>query len=80
MPRGVYVSEVVAGSAAERAGIVRGNIITEFGGNKISSTEDLVSIMDYYAAGEVVEVEIMQGSPSGWESKTVMVILGRRME
>ena len=80
MPRGVYVSEVVAGSAAERAGIVRGNIITEFGGNKISSTEDLASIMDYYAAGEVVEVEIMQGSPSGWESKTVMVILGRRME
>lgn len=80
MPKGAYVSEVIADSAAEKAGIIKGNIITEFGGNKISSAEDLLSVMEYYAAGDVVEVVVMQGSPSGWESKKVVVILGERTE
>lgn len=80
MPKGAYVSQVTEGSAAAKAGIMKGNIITGFDGNKIASSEDLIKVMEYYAAGDVVEVEIMQGSPTGWESKTVVVILGSRTE
>ena len=80
MPKGAYVSQVTEGSAAAKAGIMKGNIITGFDGNKIASSEDLIKVMEYYAAGDVVEVEIMQGSPVGWESKTVVVILGSRTE
>lgn len=80
MPKGVYVSQVFEGTGAEAAGIVKGNIITEFDGNKINSSEDLLRVMEYYSVGDTVDVTIMQGSPNGWESKTVSVTLGRRTE
>lgn len=80
MPKGVYVSQVYEGTGAEAAGIVRGNIITEFDGNKITSSEDLLRVMEYYSVGDTVEVTVMQGSPGGWESKSVMVTLGGRFE
>lgn len=80
MPKGVYVSQVYEGTAAEAAGIVRGNIITRFDGNNISSSEDLLRVMEYYSEGDTVEIEIMQGSPTGWESKTVSLTLGGRFD
>lgn len=80
MPKGVYVSQVFEGTGAEAAGIVKGNIITEFDGNKIASSEDLLRVMEYYSVGDTVEVTVMQGSPTGWESKIVTVTLGERVE
>ncbi len=80
MPRGVFVSQVYEGTGAAAAGIVRGNIITEFDGNKITSSEDLLRVMEYYSVGDTVEVVLMQGSPEGWESKTVTVTLGEKFE
>ncbi len=78
MPKGVYVSQVYEGTAAEAAGIKKGNIITEFDGNKVTTAEDLLSVMEYYSVGDTVDVTIMQGSPTGWESKTVTVTLGEK--
>lgn len=80
MPKGVYVSQVYEGTGAEAAGIRKGNIITEFDGNKIGSAEDLLRVMEYYAVGDTVEVTIMQGSPDGWDSKTVTVTLGEKFD
>ncbi len=80
MPKGVYVSQVFEGTGAEAAGIVKGNIITEFDGNKINSSEDLLRVMEYYSVGDTVQVTVMHGSPDGWESKEVTVTLGRRTE
>ena len=80
MPKGVYVSQVFEGTGAEAAGIVKGNIITEFDGNKINSSEDLLRVMEYYSVGDTVQVTVMYGSPDGWESKEVTVTLGRRTE
>ena len=37
MPTGVYVYEVVSGSAAEKAGLRQGDIITELDGQKMTS-------------------------------------------
>lgn len=78
MPKGVYVSSVYENTAAEAAGIKKGNIITEFDGIEITSADDLLETMTYYSAGDTVEVVIMQGNPSGWESKTVTVTLGTK--
>ena len=80
MPKGVYVAQVYEGTGAAAAGIKKGNVITEFDGNKISSAEDLLRVMEYYEAGETVEVTLMQGSPDGWESKTVTVTLGEKFD
>lgn len=80
MPKGVYVAQVYEGTGAAAAGIKKGNVITEFDGNKIGSAEDLLRVMEYYGAGETVEVTLMHGSPDGWESKTVTVTLGEKFD
>jgi len=80
MPRGVYVGQVYEGTAAEKAGIVKGDIITKFDGSSVSSMEELQSTMEYYAAGTEVELTIQQGSPSGYQEKKVTVVLGARAD
>lgn len=75
-PQGVYVSSVIEGSGAAQAGLVRGDIITALNGEEITSMEELQNELSYYAAGETVELTIMQGSPVGYQAKSVMVTLG----
>lgn len=56
MPTGVYVAQVKENSAAEQAGIQKGDIITAFDGKDVSSMEDLSSKLQYYKAGTTVDV------------------------
>lgn len=58
LPVGVYVGSVDLLSAAERAGIEKGDIITEFGGVKVKTYEDLVEEKNKYAAGDEVVVKV----------------------
>lgn len=76
MPKGVMVAQVYEGTAAEAAGIVKGNIITKFDGSSITTMEELQKMLSYYAAGTTVDVTVMEGSPDGWAEKTVQVTLG----
>lgn len=80
LPKGVYVGQVYEGTAAQKAGLVRGDIITKFDGSSVSSMEELQSMMEYYAAGAEVEITIQQGSPGGYQEKKIMVVLGSRDE
>ena len=56
IPGGVYVFEVAEGSAAEQAGIRRGDVIVKFDGQKISTRKELKKLVEYYKAGETVSV------------------------
>lgn len=76
MPQGVYVSSVTEGTGAAQAGLVKGDIITALNGEEIKSMEELKNELSYYAAGTTVELTIMQGSPTGYQAKTVQVTLG----
>lgn len=76
MPQGVYVSSVTEGTGAAQAGLVKGDIITGLNGEEIKSMEELKNELSYYAAGTTVELTIMQGSPTGYQAKTVQVTLG----
>lgn len=76
MPQGVYVSSVTEGTGAAQAGLVKGDIITTLNGEEIKSMEELKNELSYYAAGTTVELTIMQGSPTGYQAKTVQVTLG----
>lgn len=75
MPEGIFVAQVYEGTGADKAGLVRGDIITEFDGTAVRSQEDLTRLMGYYKAGETVEITIMQGSPTGYQAKRVQVTL-----
>jgi serine protease Do len=76
MPQGVYVSSVSEGTGAAAAGLVKGDIITALNGEEVKSMDDLKNELSYYAAGTTVELTIMQGSPTGYQAKTVEVTLG----
>ena len=58
IPQGVYVAEVEQGSAAEKAGITAGSVITKFDDTTIESMDDLKSRLEYYAAGETVDLVV----------------------
>lgn len=75
MPAGVYVAEVNQGSAAEAAGIQKGNIITKFDGTSVSSISGLKELLQYYEAGETVEVTLKVANESGYTDKTVTITL-----
>ena len=42
----------------------------------MTSMAELKDELSYYAAGTTIELTIMQGSPTGYQSKTVTVTLG----
>ncbi|MBD5499614.1 MAG: PDZ domain-containing protein [Lachnospiraceae bacterium] len=75
MPMGVYVSSVTEGTGAYEAGLVKGDIITAINGEEVKSMDDLKNELSYYTAGTTVELTIMQGSPTGYQPKTVNVTL-----
>lgn len=80
MPTGVYVSEAISGGGAEAAGITKGDIITELGGTKVDGMEALQGQLEYYKAGEKVEVKIQVPGKNGeYEEKTVEVTLGKNV-
>lgn len=78
MPTGVYVAQVTVGSAAEQAGIKTGDIITKFDGKDVSSMEDLSMKMQYYKAGETVEVTIQRASDGTYVEQVISVTLGKK--
>ena len=78
LPEGVCISKVIEGSAADEAGLVRGDVITAVNGEKVSSMDELKEELSYYEAGTKIELTIMQGSPTGYQSKIVEVRLGNQ--
>ena len=58
MPVGVYITEVSSMSAAERAGLQKGDIITEFAGETVTSADDLNAIKAKQTSGDTVSVKI----------------------
>ena len=78
MPSGVYVAQVTGGSAAEQAGIQKGDIITEFDGKQIGSMEELSSTMEYYKAGTTVDVKIERSTNGEYQEQTISVTLGKK--
>lgn len=74
MPKGVYVYQVVSGSAADKAGIRQGDIITSFDGQAVSTMQQLKELMTYYKSGQKVKVTF-QRLGNGYEEQTVEVTL-----
>lgn len=78
MPEGLYITMVAENSAAEQAGIRKGDVLTTFAGRKVSSMEGLSDIMQYYAAGEEVEITLQTNENGEWTERTVTATLGKK--
>lgn len=75
MPQGAFVYEVSEGSAAEQAGIHKGDIITKFEGISVTDKEDLIDQMSYYKVGETVTLEVQSATNGSYEAREVEVTL-----
>lgn len=78
MPAGVFITDVARDGAAERAGICTGDIIVKLDGQKVSGTEDLADHLQYYTAGETVDIVISRADSGEYKEQTVQVILDSR--
>ena len=77
MPTGVYVSEVISGGAAQKAGISKGAVITCLDGTEINSMSTLQEQLQYYKAGEKVTLTVQTPGKNGeYEKNDVEVTLG----
>ncbi|MBQ6377024.1 MAG: trypsin-like peptidase domain-containing protein [Lachnospiraceae bacterium] len=81
-PSGVYVSEVVEGGPADKAGIKAGDIITSMDGTGVKTKEELIDMLTYYAAGEELEMSIsrINEDKTAFEKQRITVTLGKRSE
>lgn len=75
IPAGVYVAEVTEGSGADEAGIRQGDVITAFDGKEVTDIQQLQELLQYYSAGETVEVTLKTMGDGGYVDKTVTLTL-----
>lgn len=84
MPTGVYVSEVISGGGAEKAGITKGAVITGIEGTTVETVDGMDALQEqlqYYKAGEKVKITVQTQSKNGeYEKKDVEVTLGKQSE
>ena len=80
IPGGVYVYDVTEDSAAEQAGIRKGDVIVKFDGQKVSTRVELKKLVEYYKAGETVSVTVKRFTDGEYEDVELEVTLGSRPE
>lgn len=78
MPQGAFIMEARGQSAAEKAGLRKGDIIVQMDGQKISSGDELVEKLAYYEAGEVIDFVVARADQGEYREVSVEVALGSR--
>lgn len=78
MPEGIYVSEVTAGSPAEKGDIVTGDIITEINGREVKTLEELQEVLTYTKAGTKVSITVKKIKNGEYEKQKCTVTLGSK--
>ena len=75
-PEGVYVRSVVEDSPAEKAGMLSGDIIVDFDGEKIRTFEDLETALQYYAPGSEATITVMRQQRGQYVEVEIPIVLG----
>ena len=75
-PTGVYVNTVVEGSAAEKAGILSGDIVTKINNTTVQTTTDLRNEITSYKAGTEVTITLQRLNKGRFKEMEVKVTLG----
>ncbi len=79
-PEGVYVNTVMEGSAAEKAGILSGDIITKLNGITVQTTTDLRNEITSYKVGTEVTITLQRLNRGRFTEMEVKVTLGANPE
>ena len=76
IPTGVVITEVVENGPADQAGVKKGDILTELDGRSISSMAQLQDVLQYYAAGETVDLVVQRSDNGEYQVQTLSITLG----
>ncbi len=77
-PQGIFVRDVEKDSPAEKAGILKGDIIVNFDGDKVTSYDELAEVMQYYGPGSEATITVMRASLGQYEEVEIKITLGKR--
>ena len=75
IPQGVYITAVNSDSPLTEVGIPAKSVLTHFDGVRVTSCESLEDRLQYYAAGETVEITFQVLEGNKYTEKTVSVTL-----
>ena len=79
-PKGVLIREVIAGGAADKAGLEKSQIITKINDDEVKSMDELKERLEYYEKGTTVSLTIEYLENKEYKEKEVKVVLGGQME
>jgi serine protease Do len=72
LPIGVYIHDVMEGSAAHKAGIERGDVIIEIDGEKILSMDQLTNLIADKKVGDELKITIIKNGKESRELTTTL--------
>lgn len=75
MPSGFYISEVIKGSGAEKAGLEVGNIIRKIEGRTVSNMSDIQNVLSQKKKGDTITLVISYAEKNSYKEKEVSVVL-----
>lgn len=67
MPYGIYISNTEEKSPAYTAGVMNGDILTEFNGTKVSDFKTFTSILQKCQVGDEVTIKVMRKGKDGYK-------------
>lgn len=76
IPTGAVITEIVENGPANQAGVKKGDILTELDGRSISSMAQLQDVLQYYAAGETVDLVVQRSDNGEYQAQTLSITLG----
>ena len=80
IPLGIYITYLDNDSPLKDAGVTVKSVITHFDGIRVTGSSNLENRLQYYAAGETVEVTIQVIEGNEYIEKTVTITLGSAAE
>lgn len=78
MPQGVYIAQIVSGSAADKAGLTKGMIITKMDDTKITSMDALKTEIAKHSSGDKVKITVKVQTAGEYKESTITVTLGHK--
>lgn len=75
VPQGAYVRKVEEGSPAMAAGVISGDVITEFDGAQITSWSEFLTKLRAHQPGDDVTLKVQRTGNDGYQEETLQVSL-----
>lgn len=80
MPQGVYIAQVYAGTAAEKSGLKKGDIIYSINGEEMDGMAELKEIIEEFQPGDVIKLGVRIYINGNYENQIVKVTLGSKTD